>query len=144
MREIIDILDASGKALEIESPSVKPLREVINVLKEIDCSKTGNYLIVFFLESYINDVLFNVVGYVKWIDGVTEPIQCKLLNGIGKEFDNMSSTLSSGKSQSEQNLALMDSYENLSKIYMNAITRFNLVYADNSSSFKKNKDAGVR
>lgn len=111
------------------NPSAKPLREIKKVL-EVERAQGNNAMVLlnFFLGSYIDLVLFNIAGFVKWVDGKTETLQTELLRKIGVELGRISELLNNEGGSGLNSAELIPIYESLSRIYIDTIAALNDVY----------------
>ena len=126
LAEIMDCLEKEGAVL-VREKNAAPLRNVQRFLwhwQESAPEDEDTRFMIFFLDSFVERVFFDLTGDVPFVEGVTAHIQRTLYHSIGTAFLGLSNTLKMHGEQKNTN-ELYKQYVQLGLSYLNAVRSLN-------------------
>lgn len=95
-QKLAQLIEQAGNKLREEDSNTASLRKIQLFLKNTShqwSMSNDEYFLIFFLDSFIEKVFFNLVGDVPYKKGVTKEIQTRFYNETGKVLADLSEKL---------------------------------------------------
>lgn len=122
-KDLTKLIEYAGNKLKDENSDTGSLRKIQLFLKSTSpqCSfNNDEYFLIFFLDSFIEKIFFNLVGDVPYEEGVTKEIQINFYNKIGEVLTDLSKNLQQDTLSTTYHL-----YAQLGAIYLKVIDELN-------------------